>query len=506
MKKQIKALLASVLTIALCLSLIAGSTFALFTSSTDIDVEVDSGRVWIQAGLTTPVLYSVTPDANGDEFDENGKPYSYVKQEGDNFANGGTAKLNADGTISLVNVTPGDKITFSLTGLNNSDVAVQYRYKIECIDGYQLMSQFVTTIEGTKYAALAAYTSDWAELAVGANIDKTAGDEEGVQLALELPVSVSECYSDPNKEYKYQDSSATIKLTVEAVQRNADVENPGENKNAKYITTAADSAELAAKLASDDYLHVFVDNDIDDTIYVNFDMDSKVIDANYNNVALNFGSGDKENPITVENVLITNIDDTADETPAVTITSSVVGDITVTNSVLYNGAKAPYGCIAANGSSPELDLTVEGCTMISGVGAVDADGNPVYAEKYGIYATNAQNLTVRDTTFVGFGSWAIIVNGTTTGNIVISGCTFEDCAGIFKTSVTGVEDWQTGSLNGNFTFANNAMYNCTMKDNTYMQMKTLYGSITFANNTHNDVVVTVEDMKCEYLTEKYNAQ
>lgn len=503
MKKR--TFLASIVTIALCLSLIAGSTFALFTSSTNVDIAVDAGRVNITAGLTAPVLYSVTPDAAGTEYDENGKPYSYVQQPAtagqaaNTFANGGTAALdnrdNGDGTttangvISLVNVTPGDKIEFNLTGANTSDVAVQYRYKIECIEGYDLMSGFVVTVAGTKYASMASYVSAWEPLAVGSSMPEA-------ELALELPVSAGN---------EYQELDAKIKVSVEAVQANADVSDT-DAVSVKYITTVSDETELAAKLKSDDYLHIFVNEDMDNKLDINFDLKDKTIDANGNNVVLNFGNGDVNNPITIENVVIKNIKDTADETPAVTLTSSVAGDITISDSVLYNGSKAPYGAIAGNGVSTKLDVTVDGCKLISGTGATDANGDPVYGEKYGLYLTNSNNVTVRDTEFEGFGSWAIIINGTTTGNVVVSGCTFTNCAGILKSSVKGVEGWQTGSLDGNLTFANNKMYNCTMKDGMFMEIKNLKNTVTFSNNTHNDIVVTVEDMKCDYLTDKYNNQ
>ena len=47
MKKKI--LLSSILTIALCLSIIAGSTYALFTSSADVNVAVTAGNVELTA-------------------------------------------------------------------------------------------------------------------------------------------------------------------------------------------------------------------------------------------------------------------------------------------------------------------------------------------------------------------------------------------------------------------------------------------------------------------------
>ena len=482
MKK--KALVSSILTIVLCLSLIAGSTFALFTSETTVDIEVDAGRVNIEAGLTTPVLYSVQPDAAGTEFDENGKTYKYVEQK-DTFANGGTATLDAsNGVISLVNVTPGDKITFKLTGANTSDVAVQYRYKIECIEGYDLMSGFVMTVEEVKYASMAEYTSEWNPLAVKENI--TENNEEGIQLALELPVSAGN---------EFQELDAKIKISIEAVQNNADVSDI-DTTTVKYITTVNDATELAAKLASDEYLHIFVDQNINNKVEITSDLTNKTIDANGNNVNLQFGKADA--PIVLDNVVVMNLKDTADNVEGITIGSYTSGDLTIIDSVLNSGASysaSAHGAIAGNSTGTNLDITIERCELISSAG-----------DKYGLYLTNANNVTIRDTKFTGFGSWAILINGTVTGNVVVSGCTFTNCAGIYKCSVTGVEDWQTGSLNGNFTLANNKMYNCTMKDGTYMQVKNLYGTVTFSNNTHNDVVVTVEDMKCDYLTNKYNGQ
>ena len=54
MKK--KALLSSLLTIALCFSLIAGSTYALFTSTSEINVAATSGTVSVQANILESTL------------------------------------------------------------------------------------------------------------------------------------------------------------------------------------------------------------------------------------------------------------------------------------------------------------------------------------------------------------------------------------------------------------------------------------------------------------------
>ena len=77
MKK--KALLSSILVIALCLCLIVGSTFALFTSTSKLSVSVTSANVELIANIEGPQVFSVAADPdNGDQIDENGNLYSHV--------------------------------------------------------------------------------------------------------------------------------------------------------------------------------------------------------------------------------------------------------------------------------------------------------------------------------------------------------------------------------------------------------------------------------------------
>ena len=109
MKK--KALISSILTIALCLSLIAGSTFALFTSTDEVNVAITAGKVEVVAtidGLQTYSMENAT-DVNG------------------TFANGGTASFTDTKALVLDKVTPGDKATFVVKITNNSNVATSYR-------------------------------------------------------------------------------------------------------------------------------------------------------------------------------------------------------------------------------------------------------------------------------------------------------------------------------------------------------------------------------------------
>ena len=204
MKK--KVLLSSILTIALCLCLIAGSTFALFTSTTKVDISVTAAKVKMEASISELTLYSVQATAGGSIVDEFGGQYKYVdRTAAQAFANGGTAVFE-DATLKLDRITPGDKVSFNIEGANTSDVTIQYRYVVECLSGEKLMSGLLVTIGDTTYPILDSYTSVWNTLTPGSDITP-------VPVVIEFPVTAGN---------EYQELSTEIKVTVEAIQGNAD--------------------------------------------------------------------------------------------------------------------------------------------------------------------------------------------------------------------------------------------------------------------------------------------
>lgn len=221
MKK--KVLLSSIATIALCLCLIAGSTFALFTSKTDVNIAVTAGEVDVFASLTNLKLYSLTPDDDGEIADENGKLYSYAEQSY-KFLNEGTVVING-GTLTLDRVTPGDKVSFNVAIDNNSDVAIAHRFIVSCTDGYSLMYGLNVTINGTTYEHLDTYVSEWDSLVAEGSIDD-------IEIVIELPVTAGN---------EYQKLSTAINVTVEAVQGNASLDAAPA---VTYIEKVADATAL----------------------------------------------------------------------------------------------------------------------------------------------------------------------------------------------------------------------------------------------------------------------
>ncbi len=191
MKK--KALLSSILTIVLCLSLITGSTFALFTSEDKVNIAVNAGTVEMTADLADIRTRSLdTPDG---EWYTDG-----------HFTAGGSASFT-DGKLALDRIVPGDEISFRIVGTNKSNVNVKYRVKIACTDGTALMSGLVLTVNGTEYRSISRYTSAWAGLETGENMPAVA-------VSVKLPKEAGNAY---------QGLSAAISITVEAVQGNSDV-------------------------------------------------------------------------------------------------------------------------------------------------------------------------------------------------------------------------------------------------------------------------------------------
>ena len=187
MKKKI--ILSSVLSIVLCLSLIAGATFALFTSEARVNIAVTSGKVLFTATLTDLQTKSLGKDMPAGEFEV-----------------GGTAAINGD-TLELDLMVPGDEAIVTIDIDNQSNVAIQYCVKL--IGTGELVGALTAyaTVDGQKYMIGGAEnTTEW--ITVDAN---TAIDDITVSVLMASTVGNA-----------YQDKSADIAIQIIAIQANAD--------------------------------------------------------------------------------------------------------------------------------------------------------------------------------------------------------------------------------------------------------------------------------------------
>ena len=172
-----KIIISSILTIAMCVSLIAGSTFALFTSESKVDVAVSSATVSVTATPTTPVMGSTLGTALG--------------------------TANAVGNaLTLENFVPGDFATFKINVVNDSTVAVKYRTVISA-EG-DLFAGLVVTIDDVQLAG-GTTASEWAL------IDSVTTNVAEVTVTVALPEGA---------DNEFQGKSCTISYLVEAVQGN----------------------------------------------------------------------------------------------------------------------------------------------------------------------------------------------------------------------------------------------------------------------------------------------
>ena len=112
MKKRI--LITSVCSIMLCLCLITGATFALFTSESKVNVAITSGKVDVTAEADNFVLYS-------GKWNETTLKYDSVKQDGFTFATSGSVVVDGN-NIKITNMVPMDKLTFDIIIKNNSNL------------------------------------------------------------------------------------------------------------------------------------------------------------------------------------------------------------------------------------------------------------------------------------------------------------------------------------------------------------------------------------------------
>ncbi len=207
-------IISAILAIIMCASLAAGATFALFTSESTVNIAVTSGKVNVVATIVESSLktYSGENLIGNAETDKVKLTTDFTNGENGKFINGGTATLVGD-TLTLKNMTPGDKVTFNITVTNKSNVAVNYRTVWMSDEDDGLMAGLTVTADGASYDGSTSYTH-WATLAAETNEDGS--------VVKTIPVTV-ELLSDKGNEY--QNKSCKLIFTVEAVQGNAHVDN-----------------------------------------------------------------------------------------------------------------------------------------------------------------------------------------------------------------------------------------------------------------------------------------
>ncbi len=218
-----KIIFSSALVLVLCVSLITGATFALFTSDSETNIAVNSGKVEVVATLEKAEgewVYS--PTSIDYEKETISDATNAADQTTGKFVNGGFATLNEE-QLTLTNMTPGDKVMLNIRITNNSTVAVKYATRLWVSKNDGLFEGLKITVKGAPFT----YTQQtaWTDMAVGS-------DDIVIPVVVELP---------DNAGNEYQSKNATISFSVSAVQANADTDALNNNApDAVYLYNETD--------------------------------------------------------------------------------------------------------------------------------------------------------------------------------------------------------------------------------------------------------------------------
>lgn len=242
-----KIVVSSLMAIGFCASLITGATYALFTSQSDVNIAVSSGKVNVNAFVDNIKLYSPTLVSEKGEVINNDNAAI-----GTTFANGGKVFFSNNNLV-LENITPGDKVEFDINIENNSNVTINYRTLIGCEYGTGLFDGLVVKMNNIKYDGTTRYSS------YRAIVPETKNDS--IHVEIELPLTVGN---------EYQGKSTKLYYRVEAFQGNVELEE--KDSNTYYIYSAYDLINLEYNVCKYDNAVLMNDIDMKDIKYTPFDV------------------------------------------------------------------------------------------------------------------------------------------------------------------------------------------------------------------------------------------
>lgn len=254
MNAKKKALISSFLTLCMCLSLIAGATYAIFTDEAKVNIAVTSGKIDLEAQINTETLkaYSRKWNYTTEQYDE----YGTVAENGkalfraaEDLPTGGTVTAT-EATVTLNKMAPLDRVTFDIEVVNKSDIDVAYRIRVihegELYDALDIaMLKHGDAADGYFYATDA---SEWITLEHGNN---------GVVNT--FPVEI--VFPDAGKhDNAFQGKSCELSFIVEACQAYAKLDVAEEEARTWFVSNEAGFSTVANGLyKSGDTINVLSD-------------------------------------------------------------------------------------------------------------------------------------------------------------------------------------------------------------------------------------------------------
>lgn len=211
-------IITAILAIIMCASLAAGATFALFTSSSSVNIAVTSGNVEVTASVV---------DIQKSYVDENNETVNGKLFSGDATFDEGAR------TVTLSHVLPKDTVKFKVRVVNGSNVAIKYRMVMSLVEDNGLFSSLDITLNGKKFYGYTSGT-EYALL-------------EAKQQIADIPVVIS-----LPEGATCNNTACKLTYKVEAVQGNASVEDfPEVPENTLAVNTTEDVRVLEKAISGE---------------------------------------------------------------------------------------------------------------------------------------------------------------------------------------------------------------------------------------------------------------
>ncbi len=347
-----KIVLSSILSIVLCISIITGATFALFTSESTTNIAITSGKVDVKAELSVAELYSPTM------MDANGVATDATDAATDSFKNGGTVAVNG-GEIEISKMTPGDKAIFKIDIINNSNVEFVQRITLGCADSdkafFNKLLIGICDTEDGEYTYYSDFATAWTQ--------GVAVDEETISsmfLAIELPGYVGN---------DAEEKSCKLNLAVNAIQGNVEVTETAVDNRIYVVETDEELATAIAEFKDGETIVLYGSEWTDKTTTIAYE-DTRTL--NVRGVALDtLTVNAPEAAVHVyNNVRNVNCQFVAME--SLYIYGNVAGTLNINSgrAVVKNGASVKEITIYANKTDKDVKLLVENGTATVGSIAV----------------------------------------------------------------------------------------------------------------------------------------
>lgn len=226
-------IITAILAIIMCASLVAGATFALFTSSSSVNIAITSANVEVTADVEVTKTWHENNGAESEGLYDTGKAE--------------VTKENSQVKLTLSNFVPTDGVKLAVKLTNKSTVKIKYRVMLlaDRTAGTELLDELNIDINGMEFRGYTLAT-EYVELEAGASID-------------DIPVTIV----FPKEATGGKNITCNLVIKVEAQQGNAvatnDVDVPDGCVLVKETKNGANWYSVVSAAALNDGIEETVD-------------------------------------------------------------------------------------------------------------------------------------------------------------------------------------------------------------------------------------------------------